>query len=97
MYIYVYCTYDCSQHTHTAVCHTFNESVLHAFPPSSGACSGMVAADSKAYIIGSSDSALAVQEVALDNGTMATMVCFTCTLLIYSLHISTAVNRLKGN
>ena len=72
--------------------------MLHAFSPSSsGTCSGMVAADSKAYIIGTSDSALAVQEVALGNGTMATMVCFTCTLLTHSLHISTAVNHLKGN
>ena len=43
-------------------------------PTSSGTCCGMVAADSKVYIIGTSDNALTVQEVALGNGTMATVV-----------------------
>ena len=40
----------------------------------SGACSGMVPVDSKVYVIGSSDSALTVQEVVLGSGAMATKV-----------------------
>ena len=55
----------------------------------------MVAAEGKAYVIGTSDSALTVQEVALGNGTMATMVCLMFSTLTCCMHLITAVNCLE--
>ena len=55
----------------------------------------MVAAEGKAYVIGTSDSALTVQEVALSNGTMAVMVCLMSSTLSCFMHLITAVNCLK--
>ena len=55
----------------------------------------MVAAEGKAYVIGTSDSALTVQEVALSNGTMATTVCLMSTTQTCCMHLITAVNCLK--
>ena len=55
----------------------------------------MVAAEGKAYVIGTSDSAITVQEVALSNGTMATMVCLMSSTQTCCMHLITAVNCLK--